>query len=94
MSLRRVGATAFGAGLLVCAVLLVAVGPIAASTDAACSGPLPLTGYRLLGVQSWPPTLTYTDGCNAITLRPSVLWSGVVAAGGLLLAAVGQALAE
>ncbi|WP_277555245.1 hypothetical protein [Halobaculum limi] len=91
MSLRHVGATAFGAGLLACTVLLVTVGPVAASTDAFCAGPRRLAEFALRGVQAWPPTLLYTDGCNDITLRPSVLWTGVVSVLGLVLAGVGQA---
>ena len=94
MILRHVGAMLFGAGLLVCTVLLVTVGPVGGSTDVACAAPVALADYAVTGVQSWPPTLTYTDGCNDIVLRPSVLWSAAVAAAGLAFAGVGQALVQ
>ena len=94
MSLRRVGATAFAAGLLVFAALLVTVGPARTATDLLCPGPQPLTEYVIVGVQAWPSTLRYTDGCNDFLLRPSVLWSGVLAVGGLLLAGIGEIRAE
>lgn len=92
MFLRHAGATLFGAGLLVCTVLLVTVGPVAAATEAFCPGPRRLVEFAVTGVRAWPPTLTYTDGCNEILLRPSVLWSAVASAVGLLLAGVGQVL--
>ncbi|SHG80840.1 hypothetical protein [Halobaculum gomorrense] len=94
MSLRHAGATLFGTGLLVCTALLVTVGPAAATTLVACPGPERLAEFAVTGVRTWPPTLTYTDGCNAIVLRPSVLWSAVAAAVGLALAGVGQALVQ
>ncbi|QZX98549.1 hypothetical protein [Halobaculum rubrum] len=94
MFIRHAGATLFGAGLLVCTVLLVTVGPVAAATEVFCPGPRRLVEFAVTGVRAWPPTLTYTDGCNDILLRPSVLWSGVVAVVGLLLAGVGQGLVQ
>ncbi|MXR41956.1 hypothetical protein GRX01_11495 [Halobaculum sp. WSA2] len=94
MFIRHAGATLFGAGLLVCTVLLVTVGPVAATTEAFCPGPRQLAEFAVTGVQAWPPTVTYTDGCNDVLLRPSVLWSGVAAAVGLLLAAIGQVLVQ
>lgn len=94
MFIRHAGATLFGAGLLVCTVLLVTVGPVAAATEVFCPGARRLAEYGLVDVQSWPPTVVYTDGCNDITLRPSVLWSGIAAAAGLLVAGVGQLLVQ
>ncbi|MFC7137479.1 hypothetical protein [Halobaculum litoreum] len=94
MSLRHAGATLFGAGLLVWAVAYVVLGPVAASTEAACLDPVALADYAITGVQSWPPTLTYTDGCNRKTLQPLVLWPFLASVAGLGLAGVGQVLAE
>ena len=94
MSLRHAGATLFGAGLLVWAAAYVTVGPVAASTEVACTDPATLADYAVTGVQSWPPTLTYTDGCNDKVLSALVLWSFLASVVGLLLAAVGQALVD
>jgi len=94
MFIRHAGATLFGAGLLVCTVLLVTVGPVSAATEVFCPGQRRLAEFAVTGVRAWPPTLTYTDGCNDVLLRPSVLWSGVAAAVGLLLAGIGQGLVQ
>ncbi|GAA0208535.1 hypothetical protein [Halobaculum roseum] len=93
MSLRRLGATTFAVGLFACLVSAVAFGVAWGGTEVFCPGPRRLAEYALVAVEGMPPTVRYTDGCNEFALSPLVQWSGLAAAVGLVLAAVGQATA-
>ena len=94
MSVRRVGATTFAAGLFVCVLSAVTFGIAWGRTDVFCPGARALTEYALVGIEGMPPMVRYTDGCNEFTLSPLVQWSGLAAVAGSVLAAVGQATAE
>ena len=83
MGLQRLGVLLFGIGLLLATVSAVTVGTTAGSTDARCVDHDP--AYSLTAVDLTRLSVSYTNGCNTISVQPLIpAGGGLGVLGGLV----------